>query len=467
VEPQVAIHELVKGGKYQDALLLAEKAFDGNPSLAMLSTYVELLAILSFYDRAVEVIESSAFSPATSLTVRTMLSDIYLRSGRHEEFEQLQQLDGGSFPVPDFVAVKGKEGSHHLALDSAYFCSQLADLSSRFGEHCPEFDETGLAIRQLVRSGQPDQAKTLLRRYADGLDDLNLQYFLRAEINLVSGEYVTAERRYRKLESRFPDPALVHNRLGDICLATGRRVEALQHYDRALRSRPDDVDTWRDLIRAHVLRGDLTAARKAYVQAVDLFGPEGVSDLKPFLEKNKGIRASSTVNGLAWFEGGGGVMPIEIRKSAGTGRLQPSGNLGLAMLDSMHLAHALATDRASERGVDSSSVDLLVNIPEGVIYKDGPSAGLALAVGMFATLTENSIGNSDAFTGEVSLSGEVHAVGGIPGKLGAAYFSGVGRVFIPAANLSELARVSPRIKSGVSVGVCRHLNEVLETLWTL
>ena len=80
---QVAIHELVKGGKYQDALLLSEEAFNADPSLDGLLTYIELLMILQFFDRAVEVVETSGFSPATSLTVRLLLSDIYMRSGRH------------------------------------------------------------------------------------------------------------------------------------------------------------------------------------------------------------------------------------------------------------------------------------------------------------------------------------------------------------------------------------------------
>ena len=376
-------------------------------------------------------------------------------------------LGDGSSSFHGYTALTTEsDGTRPLTLDRSYFCSQMADLSARFKEHCPEFEETGSEIQHLINDGLIDEAKTLLRHYADGLDDKDLQYFLRAEINLISGEYVTAERRYQKLQNRFPDPALLNNRLGDICLATGRRVEALQHYDRALQARPDDMDTWRDLIRAHVLRGDLTAARRAYVQAVSLFGTEGVSDLKPFLEKKKGAHTPASVNGLVWFEGGGGVMPIEVKKTRGTGQLHPSGNLGLAMLDSMHLAHELATDRAKSRGVDTSVVNLQVNIPESVVYKDGPSAGLALALGMFAAMTGNSIRGKDAFTGEVGLSGDVHAVGGVPGKLGAAYFSGIERVFMPVLNLSELTRVSPKIKSGVSVLVCRHFDEVLEALWT-
>ncbi len=463
---QIEIHELTRMGRHQDALLLSEKVYAQRPSVETLVTYVQLLVNQNFYERAEEVLQKSGFSPAKSQNVYFLYCELYEKAGKVDELAQIHKLqENGLEPHLVQAWTTPSPRSAGLSLDRQYFCRQLGDLLDNL--ECELWDPGDLSgqISLLVESGKVEKAQTLIRKLADKQLDKTVGYFLRSELNLVRGEFGTAEKRFTKLLGKFSRPALVRNRLGDICLVTGRRIEALEHYQEAARIDPDDLDTWRDQIRAHALNGEYTRARRKYLEARGVFGDQAVADLHEALIHVPVANGCEVVNGLAWYEGGGGVLPIEVSWGLGDGKLCPSGNLGIAMLDSITVAYGYTKDRLSGEGFDLSTGDMQVNVPEAVVYKDGPSAGLAFAVGMLSQATGRKVDRKSAFTGEISLSGTIQPVGGIPGKLAAAYLGGLQRVFMPAKNLSDLAHVSMSVKKSLEIVLVRQVEEVWSSLW--
>jgi len=464
LEQRVNVYRLLQQGKPQEALLLAEAIYEAEPSPDTITDYVHLLVQQRFFERAENVLQLSGISPAGSQNIYLLYVDLYSATGRTDELCCLKEYVGHSTEFDDTDI--GVTSSSHTALapDQSYFANQLCQLALEFHNICPGFEEVGQAVAAQIKEGQLEDAVRRLRAFSDGLVDNNLRYYLRAEINLLEGDYRRAEKRFMKLIDVFTLPALVRNRLGDICLATGRRQEAKHHYNEAARIDPSDIDTFRDLIRTYLLNAELTAAKKVYIQARDRFGAESVADLRTQLSQ-VGSNLIATINGLAWYEGGGGILPIEIDISAGAGQLHPSGNIGLTMMDSLHLAHRCAYNRATSLGIPADRKDIAVNVPEAPVFKDGPSAGLAFTIGILSKLLDRPIPFGQAFTGEISLSGNIHRVGGIPGKLGAAYFADLDQVYVPATNLPDVFNVSRRVKSALSISVCSRVDDVVEALW--
>ena len=115
---------------------------------------------------------------------------------------------------------------------------------------------------------------------------------------------------------------------------------------------------------------------------------------------------------------------------------------------------------------ESGDLDIHIHVPESVIYKDGPSAGLAFTAGIYGALIGDHPGASSAFTGEVSLSGRVDRVGGISEKMGAAYFAGLTDVYLPAANLPDLASVPPQVKQHLNLHLISDIRQAKEMIWS-
>ena len=464
MESRLEVHRLRQSGKPQEALLLAERNYEREASVDVLGDYVHLLIQQNFYDRADKVLQSSPFSPAHYQTMYLLYMDLYVCAGRSEDLLRMESYAKQQTGNQEFRYEVPAVACSCLAPDQAYFREQFIVLMTEFERLSPEYAAVGTKLASIANGTHEGDVVECMREVIDDLDDVNLRYFLRAEINLLEGNYRQAEKRYLKLTNRFPRPSLVWNRLGDICLATGRRYEARPYYKKAALLDPDDQDSYRDLIRTHLLSGEHWQARKLYLRAAKRFGDEAIADLKPHLEaRNPDIIA--TVNGLSWYEGGGGVLPIEIDLVAGDGGLRPTGNMGLTMMESLTLAHGYASARARDLGCDTQSADVLVNVPIAPVYKDGPSAGLAFAVGILAKMLNRTVPNGVAFTGEIMMNGDVQGVGGISGKLGAAYYADLELVFVPAMNMADVLSTPNRIKKSVAICPCTNIEEAMATLW--
>jgi ATP-dependent Lon protease len=170
------------------------------------------------------------------------------------------------------------------------------------------------------------------------------------------------------------------------------------------------------------------------------------------------------VTGLAWTETGGETLSIEVNTMPGKGRLQLTGQLGEIMKESAQAAFSYIRSHADHLGVDpgfQESLDIHVHIPEGAIPKDGPSAGIALALALVSAISKRPVRTSVAMTGEITLRGRVLAVGGLKEKVLAALRAGIKTVLFPRANEKDLEEIPEYVKAKLELVPVAHLDEVL------
>jgi len=170
------------------------------------------------------------------------------------------------------------------------------------------------------------------------------------------------------------------------------------------------------------------------------------------------------VTGLAYTEFGGDILTIEAVKMPGKGRMSITGNLKDVMKESIQAAASFVRARSPRLGIAPPAfekTDVHVHVPEGATPKDGPSAGVAMAVAITSVLTGVPIRKDLAMTGEITLRGRVLAIGGLKEKLLAALRSGVKTVLIPLENEKDLADVPENVKSGLEIIPVATVDEVL------
>lgn len=171
-----------------------------------------------------------------------------------------------------------------------------------------------------------------------------------------------------------------------------------------------------------------------------------------------------TVNGLAWTQVGGTVLPIEVSALDGTGKIELTGNLGDVMKESAKTAVSYVRSRAESYGIEKDfykKKDIHIHAPEAAVPKDGPSAGLALTTALISELCNIPIKSKVAMTGEISLKGKALPIGGLKEKSMAAYKAGCDTVIIPKANKKDLADISSEVKNAVNFVTVTSFNEVL------
>ena len=170
------------------------------------------------------------------------------------------------------------------------------------------------------------------------------------------------------------------------------------------------------------------------------------------------------VNGLAWTQVGGTMLPIEVSALKGTGKLELTGNLGDVMKESAKTAVSYIRYKSDEYGIDSDfykTKDIHIHAPEAAISKDGPSAGLAITTAILSELTGIPIKANVAMTGEISLKGRALPIGGLKEKSMAAYKAGCETVIIPKSNYKDLQEISSEVKQAVKFITVEYFDEIL------
>jgi len=160
------------------------------------------------------------------------------------------------------------------------------------------------------------------------------------------------------------------------------------------------------------------------------------------------------VTGLAWTEVGGDTLQIESVVLPGKGRMQTTGKLGDVMKESIDAARSYVRSKATSFGIEPPTFDkkdIHVHVPEGATPKDGPSAGVAMAVSIVSVITQIPVRRDVAMTGEVTLRGRVLPIGGLKEKLLAALRAGIKTVIIPQENEKDLAEIPDNVKSGMKI----------------
>jgi len=171
------------------------------------------------------------------------------------------------------------------------------------------------------------------------------------------------------------------------------------------------------------------------------------------------------VVGLAWTEVGGDLLTIEATSMPGKGVIIRTGSLGDVMKESVEAARTVVRSRARRLGIKDELFekrDVHIHVPDGATPKDGPSAGAAMTTAFVSALTGIPVKAHVAMTGEITLRGEVTAIGGLKEKLLAAARGGIRLVMIPEDNVKDLQDIPDNVKSQLEIVPVRWIDKVLE-----
>jgi len=171
------------------------------------------------------------------------------------------------------------------------------------------------------------------------------------------------------------------------------------------------------------------------------------------------------VTGLAWTQVGGDLLTIETTSVPGKGKMTSTGSLGDVMQESIKAAMTVVRSRAEKLRINDDFYekrDIHVHVPEGATPKDGPSAGIAMCTALVSSLTGNPVKCDVAMTGEITLRGEVLAIGGLKEKLLAAHRGGIKAVVIPKDNERDLEEIPDNVKKDLSIHPVKWIDDVLD-----
>ena len=171
------------------------------------------------------------------------------------------------------------------------------------------------------------------------------------------------------------------------------------------------------------------------------------------------------VTGLAWTSVGGELLTIEAVVVPGKGQLIKTGSLGDVMGESITAALTVVRSRAKSLGVAvdfHEKRDIHIHVPEGATPKDGPSAGIGMCTALVSALTNIPVRADVAMTGEITLRGQVLAIGGLKEKLLAAHRGGIKTVIIPEENVRDLKEIPENIQQDLQIKPVKWIDEVLQ-----
>lgn len=189
-------------------------------------------------------------------------------------------------------------------------------------------------------------------------------------------------------------------------------------------------------------------------------GPQQIFDLEAEHEDEIGVATA-----MAWTDSGGDIMPVEVLIVDGKGNLQITGQIGDVMQESAQAALSYMKSKADVLQVDSEifeNVDIHIHIPEGGIPKDGPSAGITIAIALISAFTNRKVRRGVSLTGEITLRGRILPVGGIREKVLAAHRAGITKIFLPLKNEKDLIDLSKKVRKQLNIILVKHMDDVIE-----
>ncbi len=254
---------------------------------------------------------------------------------------------------------------------------------------------------------------------ANGLDDDTLRFTESALLQII--RQYTYEAGVRNLERE----------IATICRKTARRIAERESYAR--------------LVRPSMLTRYLGPPRYDYGQ----------------MEEQDEIGVAT---GMAWTSNGGDIMAVEVTLMDGKGTLTLTGQLGEVMQESAQAALSYARATSSTYGVNAKlfdKIDIHIHVPEGAVPKDGPSAGVTIAIALISALTRRPVRRDLAMTGEITLRGRVLPVGGVKEKVLGAHRAGVRRVLLPQRNERDLHDVPVHVRRQVEFVFVQRMDEIV------
>jgi len=205
--------------------------------------------------------------------------------------------------------------------------------------------------------------------------------------------------------------------------------------------------------------------RKSTIEVTEELVRELLGQPRYRAQRREEVPEVGAAAGLAWTEAGGELLSTEVTLMRGKGTVTLTGQLGDVMQESAKAALSFVRSRAEELGIDVEvfeKTDVHVHVPEGAIPKDGPSAGITMAVALVSAFTGAPVRVDIAMTGEITLRGKVLPVGGIKDKMLGAYRAGIREVILPEENEKDLEEVTDDVKEEMTFIFVNHMDKVLE-----
>jgi ATP-dependent Lon protease len=171
-----------------------------------------------------------------------------------------------------------------------------------------------------------------------------------------------------------------------------------------------------------------------------------------------------SVTGLAWTSVGGEILTVDVTMMNGAGKLTLTGQLGNVMKESAHAALSYLRSKSKQLGLNPDffkGKEIHIHLPEGAIPKDGPSAGITLAMAMLSAVSGIPASNNVAMTGEITLTGSILAIGGLNEKLLAAKRNDIKTVLIPKDNEIDLKEIQNKVKDGLKLILIEKLEDAI------
>jgi ATP-dependent Lon protease len=191
----------------------------------------------------------------------------------------------------------------------------------------------------------------------------------------------------------------------------------------------------------------------------------GIEEYKDF--SNVTGKKIGEVNGLAWTISGGTILKVETNIIPGKPELRLTGKLGEVMKESAQAALSYLRTYAEYYSIDRKTFEeneIHLHFPEGATPKDGPSAGITIVISLISAIKKIPVDQNIAMTGEITIHGDVLAIGGLKTKLMAAKRSRIEKVYIPKQNLKDLEEIDYEIKSSLEIIPVNHISEIIEKI---
>ena len=183
---------------------------------------------------------------------------------------------------------------------------------------------------------------------------------------------------------------------------------------------------------------------------------------------NNTYNNSGIVNGLAYTAFGGSILPIEVSHYKGKGGVNMTGSLGNVMIESAKIAIGYVKTNYKEFGLDIKQLnedDIHINCVHAAIPKDGPSAGVTLVSAIISSFLNKKVDNKIGMTGEITLNGNILAIGGLREKSIAAYNAGIRKLFIPKENERDISEIPIEIASSFEIIFVDNYMEIFNNLF--
>jgi ATP-dependent Lon protease len=345
-----------------------------------------------------------------------------------------------------------------------------------------EIDKLGMDFRgdpasALLEVLDPEQNFTFVDHYLDVPFDLSRVMFittanylepvppaLRDRMEVIELAGYTEEEKLEIARRHLIPKQRVENGLTEqnIEFTTEGVQEIIRAYTReaGLRNLEREIGRVCRKVARRVTEGNTERVVVDVAKVHEFLGPE-----RFFAEIAERVQEPGVATGLAWTPNGGEILFIEATRMAGKKGLTLTGHLGEVMKESVQAALSFIRAHAEKLGIAPDffeNSDLHVHVPAGAIPKDGPSAGVAMAVALASLLTGRIVRHDVAMTGEITLRGKVLPVGGIKEKVLAAKRAGISTVILPKRNAKDLDELSESVRQEMRFLYVETIEEALQ-----